>query len=162
MTDPVAKLHLIQKSSKMYRVYLHEQVQYLKTQENFSSEGRQHGLEHKMELFTSWELVWHLCEILYIERLPAGCLMQQLLMWVTWHSHHVDSLLAAVKGEWDVHPHYWDAVFGLVFQGRMKEACQLLENHSGRRDHGDPTGKWPHNFGRLSMPFPKRDTRFLL
>ena len=34
MTDPVAKLHLIQKSSKMYRVYLHEQVQYLKTQES--------------------------------------------------------------------------------------------------------------------------------
>ena len=28
------------------------------------------------------ELVWHLCEILFIEVLPVGCLIQQLLEWV--------------------------------------------------------------------------------
>ena len=32
------------------------------------------------------ELTWHLCEVLFIEVLPTGCLVQQLLEWVRWHS----------------------------------------------------------------------------
>lgn len=28
------------------------------------------------------ELAWHLCEVLFIELLPAGCLIQQLLEWI--------------------------------------------------------------------------------
>jgi len=27
-----------------------------------------------------------LCEVLFVEVLPAGCLIQQLLEWVRWHS----------------------------------------------------------------------------
>ena len=45
-----------------------------------------------------------------MENLPAGCLIQQLLEWVKWHSHHMDSLLDAVTGKWDAHPKYWTAV----------------------------------------------------
>lgn len=41
-------------------------------------------------LYAMMELAWHLCEVLYIEVLPAGCLIQQLLEWVRWHGsrHH--------------------------------------------------------------------------
>lgn len=39
-------------------------------------------LKDQCEQYTLLEIVWHLCEVLYIETLPAGCLIQQLLEWV--------------------------------------------------------------------------------
>ena len=37
-------------------------------------------------IYSMMELAWHLCEIIFIEVLPPGCLVQQLLEWVCWHS----------------------------------------------------------------------------
>ncbi len=40
-------------------------------------------LNNQIELYTMLETAWHLCEILFIETLPLGCLIQQLLEWVS-------------------------------------------------------------------------------
>ena len=40
----------------------------------------------QVSLYSMVELTWHLCEVLFIEVLPTGCLVQQLLEWVRWHS----------------------------------------------------------------------------
>jgi len=32
--------------------------------------------------YSGLKLVWHLCEVLFVEVLAAGCLIQQLLEWV--------------------------------------------------------------------------------
>lgn len=61
-------------------------------------------------LLSSWELVWHLCEVLYLENLPPGCLVLQLLEWIKWHSTHGDQLLSQVTNVWDAHQDYWTAV----------------------------------------------------
>ena len=61
-------------------------------------------------LLSSWELVWHLCEVLYLENLPPGGLMLQLLEWIKWHSTHADQLLSEVTNIWDGHQDYWTAV----------------------------------------------------
>lgn len=61
-------------------------------------------------LLSSWELVWHLCEVLYLESLPPGCLVLQLLEWIKWHSTHADQLLSQVTNVWDAHQDYWTTV----------------------------------------------------
>ena len=33
-------------------------------------------------MYSLLNVLWHLCEILFIETLPVGCLIQQLLEWV--------------------------------------------------------------------------------
>ncbi len=38
--------------------------------------------EELVSYYAMLELVWHLSEILFIELLPVGCLIQQLLEWV--------------------------------------------------------------------------------
>lgn len=39
-------------------------------------------LKDQCDQYTLLEIVWHLCEVLFVETLPAGCLIQQLLEWV--------------------------------------------------------------------------------
>lgn len=36
-------------------------------------------------LYAMLELAWHLCQAIFLEALPAGCLIQQLAEWVTWN-----------------------------------------------------------------------------
>ena len=62
-------------SSRLYRAALHECVQGLRT-------------EHQdlVLLYAHLELAWHLCEVLFIEILHAGCLIQQLLEWVVYNA----------------------------------------------------------------------------
>ena len=40
------------------------------------------SLKEQIEVYSMLETAWHLCEILFIETLPLGCLIQQLLEWV--------------------------------------------------------------------------------
>lgn len=78
------------------------------------------------------ELVWHLCEVLFIEVLPAGCLVQQLLEWVCWHAGQEKELLHSVLtvAQPEEHPEYWRMVYRLVLSGKMQEARDLLSHHS--------------------------------
>ena len=78
------------------------------------------------------ELVWHLCEVLFIEVLPAGCLVQQLLEWVRWHAGQEDEILCSMltAPQPENHQEYWRAVYRLVLSGRMKAARDLLSHHS--------------------------------
>ena len=39
-------------------------------------------LKDQLDLYFLFEVAWHLCEILFVETLPQGCLIQQLLEWV--------------------------------------------------------------------------------
>ena len=56
-------------------------------------EEEQEQVSDQSNLYSLLEVVWHLCEILFIEVLPAGCLIQQLLEWVRWHSTHTDGMI---------------------------------------------------------------------
>ena len=46
-------------------------------------------LREQIELYSILEIAWHLCEVLFIETLPVGCLIQQLLEWVYDNTPHV-------------------------------------------------------------------------
>ncbi|XP_074647565.1 nuclear pore complex protein Nup85-like [Tubulanus polymorphus] len=92
----------------------------------------------QIKLLETIELIWSLCEILFIEVLPDGVIMLQLLDWVRWHSGELSQkrqqmMEESVGDHVEQHPFYWDVVYGLVLQGRIEEAKQLLTSHSQSR-----------------------------
>ncbi|XP_046857044.1 nuclear pore complex protein Nup85-like [Xenia sp. Carnegie-2017] len=92
----------------------------------------------QIQLLSFIELVWHLCEILLIEKLPGGVVLQHLLDWVKWHCHTADNVtreVAESANPSECH-NYWHAIYYLLFQGRIKEARELLSQHHDRNPDG--------------------------
>lgn len=92
--------------------------------------GRQ--FSSQVSILSAMELIWNLCEILFIEVAPAGPLLLFLLDWVRLHVCEVDSLLADVLGSENPSKHesFWNLVTILVLQGRLDEARQMLSKEA--------------------------------
>lgn len=82
----------------------------------------------QVSILSAMELIWNLCEILFIEVAPAGSLLLHLLDWVRLHVCEVDSMAQDVLSSESPtkHDKYWDVVISYVLQGRMGEAQQML------------------------------------
>ncbi|KAF5888611.1 nuclear pore complex protein Nup85, partial [Clarias magur] len=78
------------------------------------------------------ELIWNLCEVLFIDAAPAGSLLLYLLDWVRLHKADVDEKAREVlQSESPTNHHaYWDVVMSFVLQGRMDEARQVLQKQA--------------------------------
>ncbi|XP_013379129.1 nuclear pore complex protein Nup85-like [Lingula anatina] len=89
----------------------------------------------QMELFQMIELIWSLCEILFIETLPGGILLVKLLDWLKWHFNEGEKKARDVLREDtpEENPEYWEAVYCYVLQGRIEEARNMLSLHSLRQ-----------------------------
>ncbi|XP_028402604.1 nuclear pore complex protein Nup85-like [Dendronephthya gigantea] len=118
--------------SRRYRAVLRACLLTYKTDENADDEYNQ------VKLLSFIELVWHLCEILLIENLPGGIVLQHLLDWVKWHCDTADRLAREVADlpEPAESSDYWPAIYHLLFQGRIKEARDLLTQHPDRNPDG--------------------------
>ncbi|XP_014695279.2 nuclear pore complex protein Nup85 isoform X1 [Equus asinus] len=86
----------------------------------------------QVSILSAMELIWNLCEILFIEVAPAGPLLLHLLDWVRLHVCEVDNLLADVLGSENPRKHesFWKLVTILVLQGRLDEARQMLSKEA--------------------------------
>ncbi|XP_004693547.2 PREDICTED: nuclear pore complex protein Nup85 [Condylura cristata] len=91
-----------------------------------------HQFSSQVSILSAMELIWNLCEILFIEVAPAGPLLLHLLDWVRLHVCEVDSLLADVLGSENPSKHesFWNLVTVLVLQGRLDEARQMLSKEA--------------------------------
>ncbi|XP_034960334.1 nuclear pore complex protein Nup85 [Zootoca vivipara] len=91
-------------------------------------------MHHSTEVSTlsAMELIWNLCEIMFIEAAPAGSLLRHLLDWVRLHVCDVDNMLCDVlRSESPAkHENFWNVLTILVLQGRMDEARQLLSKEA--------------------------------
>ncbi|XP_008564284.1 PREDICTED: nuclear pore complex protein Nup85 isoform X2 [Galeopterus variegatus] len=85
--------------------------------------GRQ--FSSQVSILSAMELIWNLCEILFIEVAPAGPLLLHLLDWVRLHVCEVDSLSADVLGSENPSKHesFWNL-------GRLDEARQMLSKEA--------------------------------
>ncbi|KAM5309837.1 nuclear pore complex protein Nup85 isoform 1-T1 [Glossophaga mutica] len=91
-----------------------------------------HQFSSQISILSAMELIWNLCEILFIEVAPAGPLLLHLLDWVRLHVCEVDSMLADVLGSESPsrHESFWKLVTILVLQGRLDEARQMLSKEA--------------------------------
>nr|KAF6416662.1 nucleoporin 85 [Molossus molossus] len=84
-----------------------------------------HRFSSQVSILSAMELIWNLCEILFIEVAPAGPLLLHLLDWVRLHVCEVDSMMADVLGSENPSKHesFWNL-------GRLDEARQMLSKEA--------------------------------
>ncbi|XP_048466830.1 nuclear pore complex protein Nup85 isoform X1 [Rhincodon typus] len=84
--------------------------------------------EDQVSILSAMELIWNLCEILFIEAAQGGSLILHLLDWIRLHICQVDAMSDQIMTSENPveHLYYWNVVTGYVLQGRLEEARQLL------------------------------------
>uniref|UniRef100_A0A8D2LBV9 Nuclear pore complex protein Nup85 n=1 Tax=Varanus komodoensis TaxID=61221 RepID=A0A8D2LBV9_VARKO len=86
----------------------------------------------QVSILSAMELIWNLCEIMFIEAAPAGSLLCLLLDWVRLHVCDVDNMVCELLRSENPakHENFWNVVTIFVLQGRMDEARQLLSKEA--------------------------------
>ncbi|XP_012893544.1 PREDICTED: nuclear pore complex protein Nup85 isoform X1 [Dipodomys ordii] len=112
-----------------------------------------HRYSSQVSILSAMELIWNLCEILFIEVAPAGPLLLHLLDWVRLHVCEVDTLSADVLGSENPSKHesFWNLVTILVLQGRLDEARQMLSKEA---DANPPSAGMCRILGELMRTMP--------
>lgn len=115
--------------SKNYRSVIRacmEELQHVVVSTQDSALSLQYG--NQISILLAVELIWNLCEVLFIEAAPAGALQLHLLDWVRLHKADVDERAREVLQNESPAEHqgYWDVVISYVLQGRTDEARQVL------------------------------------
>ncbi|KAI4890976.1 hypothetical protein NFI96_018597 [Prochilodus magdalenae] len=95
---------------------------------------------NQVSILLAIELIWNLCEVLFIDAAPAGILLLHLLDWVRLHKADVDEKAREVlQSESPTHHHaYWEVVISFVLQGRMDEARQVLIKQANQQTSSRP------------------------
>nr|XP_020741476.1 nuclear pore complex protein Nup85 [Odocoileus virginianus texanus] len=132
LTGKSRKAQLV-RVSKNYRSVIRacmEEMHQFAVADKDSASGRQ--FSSQVSILSAMELIWNLCEILFIEVAPAGPLLLYLLDWVRLHVCEVDNLSADVLGSENPSKHesFWSLVTTLVLQGRLDEARQMLSKEA--------------------------------
>ncbi|KAL4240413.1 Nucleoporin nup85 [Mactra antiquata] len=127
---------LLVKASKQYRSVLKACQLYLRSMLDCEeSEERVYMFEEQIKIFDITELIWSLCEILWIDVAPGGIMMSQLLEWLRWHFSEGNSLYTDIQREEqpEHHKDYWDCIYRLVLQGQVDKVRILLSKHPSFR-----------------------------
>ncbi|CAN9505904.1 unnamed protein product [Ophioblennius macclurei] len=115
--------------SKNYRSVIRacmEELQQAAVSTGDEDVSKQYG--NQVSILLAIELIWNLCEVLFIDAAPAGSLLLHLLDWVRLHKADSDEKAREVLQSESPAEHrdYWDVVVGYVLQGRLEEARQML------------------------------------
>nr|KAF6457937.1 nucleoporin 85 [Rousettus aegyptiacus] len=110
LTGKSRKAQLV-RVSKNYRSVIRacmEEMHQIAIAAKDPASGRQFSIQ--VSILSAMELIWNLCEILFIEVAPAGPLLLHLLDWVRLHVCEVDSLSADVLGSENPSKHesFWN------------------------------------------------------
>lgn len=86
----------------------------------------QYGNQASILLAT--EMIWNLCEVLFIDAATAGSLLLHLLDWVRLHKVVMDEKAREVLQSESPAEHgdFWNVVVSYVLQGRLEEARDML------------------------------------
>ncbi|CAN7985040.1 unnamed protein product, partial [Ixodes hexagonus] len=133
-----AHLQLV-KISRGYRAILSACWQSCLEESDIMDDDQQAEIRAKSEVLRYIELIWHLCEILFLDIQPGTAFLTQLQHWAQSHgSESLSAQMSEVLDEESPHlsPLYWDLVYTLLCRGSLDEARKLLRSHpsSGRED----------------------------
>nr|XP_061805553.1 nuclear pore complex protein Nup85-like isoform X1 [Nerophis lumbriciformis] len=122
--------------SKNYRSVIRaciEELQQVAVITKDSELRTQYG--NQVSILLAIELIWNLCEVLFIDAGQCGSLLLHLLDWVRLHKGDVDEKATHVlQSESPAeHSDYWDVVVGYVLQGHLEEVRQLLMKQAARQ-----------------------------
>ncbi|XP_052766096.1 nuclear pore complex protein Nup85-like isoform X1 [Mya arenaria] len=127
---------LLVKASKQYRSVLKAcSLDVYSMAESCEDGDSKAVLEEQMKIFNMTELIWSLCEILWIDLAPGGVVISQLLEWLRWHFTEGEQLFAEItRDEFpEQHREYWDCIYRLVLQGQLDKVRILLSHNAAAR-----------------------------
>lgn len=128
--------HII-RSSKQYRASLKAYSLELKilADSTIDQDQKQDFLDH-LQLLEMAELIWGLCEILFIDSPSGGMVITPLLEWLRFHFQTGEQMFMEIVREEqpEHHPLYWDTVYRLVLQGQIDQVRRLLTFHSSKHN----------------------------
>ena len=127
--DKKSNLKELLKLSHQYRSIISACIDDLNQAADDTEGEEAKELQELGEIYYKTELVWHLCEILYLER-PTGVL-PHLLEWIRIHFPMAGELAREVLKSPNpyLHGDYWSAIYGLLFQLQIEQALKLLGTH---------------------------------
>ncbi|XP_075231494.1 nuclear pore complex protein Nup85-like isoform X2 [Lycorma delicatula] len=121
------------KLSRQYRSILRACIENLQmTDELLTTDKKQDYIA----IFYNIELIWHLCEILYVDAVPGNVVLPYLLEWIRFHFPDTERAAGRIltglldPGAELRYNDYWDVVIGLIMQGSVEVARALLRLHS--------------------------------
>uniref|UniRef100_A0A1B0DDQ1 Nuclear pore complex protein Nup85 n=2 Tax=Phlebotomus papatasi TaxID=29031 RepID=A0A1B0DDQ1_PHLPP len=122
------------KISQSYRSTIRTYLE--KLQDSIASASDEALIERHKNLITQLyytECIWHLCEILFVDRVVSGMIVLKLMEWIRFHipqSERLATELLINGREADSHEDYWTVVRDLILQGQVEVARALLKLHS--------------------------------
>ena len=121
--DPLNRQELI-KASRKYRSIIHLYQTKMRKENN-------EQLLQLCQMFYQIEVIWNLCEILYMDIHPTGHLLNQLLAWIRWH--YTDIVTKAneiISSEvYHLHNNYWSVILSYICRCEIENARRFLELH---------------------------------
>ncbi|XP_050433032.1 nuclear pore complex protein Nup85 [Adelges cooleyi] len=123
--------------SRKYRAILSTCI--LAVERSNSDQSNETYNQYKL-LLHNLELIWHLCEVLYLVTVPGDTILNNLLDWIKIHYEKAENQAISIIEDKTAYytderveekfPFYWDAVIGLILQGNVDLVRMLLSNHS--------------------------------
>ena len=111
----------IVKSSRKYRSVIHATSESIVVEDDSSLE--------LFKMVSKIEMVWHLCEILFLDSHPPGILLNQLLSWIRWHLNHrlliLTEQVLKTRRPTD-HPSFWKVLYHFMFSGQIDQAKEWI------------------------------------
>ncbi|XP_005093863.1 nuclear pore complex protein Nup85 [Aplysia californica] len=129
----------LKKASKQYRAVLKAcSMELMQISDDCRNEIHKLKYEEHIQEFEMVQLIWSLCEIIFIDVAPGGLILTPLLDWLQWHFPEGKQLAMEVT-QAEVpssHPSYWEAVYRLLLQANTESVRKLLSLHP--YSHSDP------------------------
>ncbi|XP_056643715.1 nuclear pore complex protein Nup85 [Diorhabda sublineata] len=122
------------KISRQYRSIIRACLENLQDELTKLKDDSKNELQNYITIFYSIECIWHLCEILFIDVMPANLVLPQVLEWVRFHFPEHERNAANMLSEdiigLEKNSEYWNTVLGALLQGRIHLVRSLLKQHS--------------------------------
>lgn len=118
--------------SHQYRCIINACIDDLNQAADSVNDDSSKELQEMSEIFYKVELIWNLCEIIYLEKSSIIAPLPHLLEWIRIHFPLAVEMAGTVVASHSppaLHNSYWKAIYGLVFQLRIDSAIKLLKMH---------------------------------
>ncbi|KAL3876599.1 hypothetical protein ACJMK2_034424 [Sinanodonta woodiana] len=124
------------KCSKQYRSVMKAcSMELLEASEDAADEMDVEDFQDQLKSFEMQELIWSLCEILFIDAAPGGRILIPLLEWLRRHFLYGVQIFKDViqKEKPEEHHEYWECIYRLILQGEVEKVRSLLARHSAKQ-----------------------------
>ena len=118
--------------SHQYRCIINACIDDLNQAADTVNDNSSQELQEMSEIFYKVELIWNLCEIVYLEKSSSNAPLPHLLEWIRIHFPLAVEMAGTVVASHSppaLHDSYWKAIYGLIFQLRIDSAIKLLKMH---------------------------------